>query len=179
MVRAFLALELSEDIRTALGGTQDALRKSSAGLTFVNPAQIHITVQFLGEVEDKKIPLVIEALKKIRFYPFAAKAGRVIVNNPRRPFTVWCEIEDERNGARLRKQIEDLLAPLGFLPESRPFKAHATVARVKRYDPSLMEALRNLPAREYGTCTITGIKLKKSTLTKTGPVYEDLLEVVF
>jgi 2'-5' RNA ligase len=177
MVRAFLALELSEEIRSELAGAQDVLRRSSAYLTFVNPAQIHITVQFFGEIEDRKIPELAEALRKVTFTPFIARAGKVTVNNPRRPFTVWSVIDDGGNGTMLRDRVEDLLVPLGFPRESRPFTAHATIARVKRYDPSLSEALKSLENRTYGECKISGMKLKKSTLTRNGPHYEDLLEV--
>ena len=177
MVRAFLALELSEDVRYALAGAQDVLRQCRARLTFVNPGQIHITVKFLGEVEDRKIPALMDVLKQVAWKPFTARAGIVTVNNPRRPFTVWCEVDDGGQGARLREKIDEALSPLGFQKEGRPFLAHATVARVKRPDPSLMDALETIRDRRYGECPVTGMKLKKSTLTPAGPVYEDLLEV--
>ncbi|HOX35472.1 MAG TPA: RNA 2',3'-cyclic phosphodiesterase [Methanoregulaceae archaeon] len=177
MVRAFLALELSEGIRSALAGAQDVLRRCSARLTFVAPAQIHVTVKFLGEVDDKKIPALIDAVKTVPGSPFPVRAGRITVNNPRRPFTVWSVVDDGGQGAALRDRIESALAPVGFPREARPFTAHATVARVKRFDPSLAEVLRELGSRNYGECTVTGFRLKKSTLTPSGPVYEDLLEV--
>ncbi|OPY39347.1 MAG: 2',5' RNA ligase family [Methanoregula sp. PtaU1.Bin051] len=177
MVRAFVALELTEEIRAALAEAQEILRGSSARLTFVSPPQIHITVKFLGEVEEKKIGAVIDALKIIPFTPFPVTAGRVTVNNPRRPFTVWCSIDDNGKGAQLVRAIEDSLAHLGFLRETRPFTAHATVARVKRYDHSLMDVLGRIGKNSYGSCMINGLKLKKSTLTSKGPIYEDLLEV--
>jgi len=179
MVRAFIALELTDGIRSALAETQEILRGCNARLTFVSPAQIHITVKFLGEVGEQKIPHLKDLLRTITFTPFTARAGRVTVNNPRRPFTVWSSIDDGGNGALLRERIEDALGPMNFPREARPFTAHATIARVRRYDPSLSEALRSTGDRMYGECTIAGMKLKKSTLTRTGPVYEDLLEVSF
>jgi len=177
MVRAFVALELTEEIRTALAGAQDQLRRCRAGLTFVKPAQIHITAKFLGDVEEKKLAALCNALGSVAFSPFPARAAAVTVNNPRRPFTVWCTVEDEGQGALLRKKIENAIAPLGFLREARPFTSHATIARVKRFDPSLMDVLHTLGDQGYGDCIISGMKLKKSTLTPQGPVYEDILEV--
>jgi 2'-5' RNA ligase len=59
----------------------------------------------------------------------------------------------------------------------RRFTAHATIARVKLFDPSLFIALGTLNPDSYGSCRISGIKLKKSTLLPQGPVYEDLQEV--
>jgi 2'-5' RNA ligase len=59
----------------------------------------------------------------------------------------------------------------------RRFKPHATLARVKSPHPSLLSILNRMHITSYGSCTISGIKLKKSTLLPQGPVYEDLLEV--
>ena len=70
-----------------------------------------------------------------------------------------------------------VLGPLGIAPEARRFTPHATIARVKSADPSLFTALKNLEGTGYGSCMVSGLKLKKSTLTPNGPIYEDLLEV--
>jgi len=177
MVRTFVALELSGEIREQLKEAQQVLRGCSARLTFVDPALIHITAKFLGEVDDKTLVQVRDVLKKIAFTPFPVHAGLVTVNNPKRPHTVWCAMDDGGNGERLLGLIEAALTPLGFPRESRKFTPHATVARVKDSDPSLFTVLDQLKGRDYGTCMVTGMKLKKSTLTPRGPVYEDLLEV--
>ena len=179
MVRAFVALELSADIREQLATAQDVLRGCTARLTFVDPPLIHITVKFLGDVDDKKIPQLTAALRSIPFAPFPVTAGRVTVNNPRRPHTVWCVAGDGGKGAELFRLVEDALQPLGFMRETRPFTPHATIARVKVADPSLSAQLALLNGRTYGSCTISGLTLKKSTLTPRGPVYEDLLEVAW
>ena len=177
MVRAFVALELSEDIRDHLGRAQECLRTCGAHLTFVRPEYIHITIKFLGEVDEKVLPKVISALKTVSFVPFTLNATAVTVDNPKRPHTVWCTIEDQGESKRLFRRIEDVLEPLGFARETRKFTPHATVARVRRPDPSLFTSLDMLKTRTYGSCVIAGFRLKKSTLTPQGPVYEDLLEV--
>jgi len=177
MVRAFVALELSQDIRDRLTLAQETIRNCEAHLTFVDPKNIHITVKFLGEVEQEKLEKVMDAIRAVTFSSFPIEAGIVTVNNPKRPHTVWCAIDDAGMGERLFYCIENALAPLGFERETRYFTPHATIARVKSPHPSLFSALNNLKDRSYGSCTIFGIKLKKSTLLSQGPVYEDLLEV--
>ncbi len=179
MVRTFVALELSPEIKEQLKEAQAMLRGCSARLTFVDPALIHITVKFLGEVEEKKIPMVKEALEAIRVPPFTVSAGTVTVNNPRRPHTVWSVVDDGGNGERLLHAVDTALGPLGFAGEERRFTAHATLARVKDADTSLFPVLDRLRGRNYGSCMVQGMKLKKSTLTPRGPVYEDLLEVIW
>lgn len=177
MVRAFVALELSDEVRLRLSESQMLLKGCSARMTWVEPGNIHITVKFLGEVKDIKIPVVKAALSSIAFEPFSISTGTITVNDPRRPFTVWCGIDDKGRGSDLLHRVDDVLVPLGFIREKRRFTPHATVARVKRFDPSLMEALKSLSGRTYGSCMVTGMKLKKSTLAPQGPIYEDLLEV--
>jgi RNA 2',3'-cyclic 3'-phosphodiesterase len=177
MVRAFLALELSGEIRERLTVAQEALRTCSARMTFVEPDNIHITVKFLGEVDERRMPSVLEAVKKIPFAPFPIRVGEVTVNNPKRPFTIWCTIWDAGKSEELFSLVEGALAPLGFSLETRRFTPHATLARIKDPDPSIFNVLKTLEGKSYGDCTVTGIKLKKSTLMPRGPVYEDLLEV--
>ena len=179
MVRAFVALELPGEIKDRLKGVQEKLRGCSARLTIVEPALIHITLKFLGEVAEKDLPQVSAALRSVSFRPFPATVGIVTVNNPKRPHTVWCTISDGGKGKKLFQQVEEVLAPLGFEREARGFTPHATLARVKAPDPSLFTALRAMEDNAYGECVIQGMKLKKSTLTPWGPVYEDLLEVMW
>jgi len=177
MTRAFIALELSNDIKDQLSIAQQTLRGCKARLTFVDSELIHITVKFLGEVDDKKLREVIDALAKVSFAPYLVTTGNITVNNKNRPHTVWCTMQDTGESERLFVLIEDALAPLGFARETRRFTPHATIARVKSFDLSLFAALNTLNAASYGSCRIYGIKLKKSTLLPQGPVYEDLLEV--
>jgi RNA 2',3'-cyclic 3'-phosphodiesterase len=179
MVRAFIALELTDEIKDRLMGAQDKLRDCSARLTYVEPALIHITLKFLGEVAEKDLPRLSDAIRSFSHKPFPVSVGTVTVNNPKRPHTVWCSISDGGEGKNLFRQVEEVLAPLGFERETRGFTPHATLARVKEPDPSLFSVIRALDGTTYGECMIRGMKLKKSTLTPRGPVYEDLLDVVW
>jgi RNA 2',3'-cyclic 3'-phosphodiesterase len=179
MVRAFVALELPEEIRERLKGAQEKIRSCSARLTFVEPALIHITLKFLGEVAEQDLPRVSDAIRSVPFRQFPVTVGAVTVNNPKRPHTVWCSVSDGGEGKRLFHQVEEVLAPLGFERETRGFNPHATLARVKTPDPSLLPVIRTMQGTTYGDCMIRGMKLKKSKLTPQGPVYEDLMEVVW
>lgn len=175
MVRAFVALELSDEIKQQLASAQQTLRGCRSRFTFVEPKNIHITAKFLGEVEERELPEIVAALHTITSVPFQVTAGKVTVNDPRRPHTVWCTIEDSGEIEKVFHHIENVLEPLGFPRERRPFTPHATIARVKLSDQSLFSALTTLDKAAYGSCTIHGITLKKSTLLPSGPVYEDLL----
>ena len=174
MVRAFVAFEISPEMRELLAAAQGVLRKGTARLSFVDPPLIHITVKFLGEVDEKKLPKVVAALNTVRATPFPAKGSRITVNNFKSPHTVWCAIDDAGKGREVFGTVESVLAPLGVAHETRAFTPHATLARVKVANPSLFRCLEELKDAPCGSCMVSGLKLKKSTLTPLGPVYEDL-----
>ncbi|MCK9276924.1 MAG: RNA 2',3'-cyclic phosphodiesterase [Methanoculleus sp.] len=177
MVRTFVAIDLPQEIRERACESQEILAQSGGRLAIVDPANLHITLKFLGEVEPGRIGPVIEALQAVRAAPFEMTVGHPVCNPPQRPRVVWCDATDAGEGAALARQVDDLLAPLGFPRESRPFRPHVTLARVKEFHPSLIPQVACTPREPAGKFCVESIKLKKSTLTPRGSVYEDLVEV--
>jgi 2'-5' RNA ligase len=177
MVRLFVAIDLPADIRESLKGPQDHLKKSSARLTSVDPALIHITLKFIGEVPQEAVGKIMAGLSEVTFSPFDLRVTGIGANNPRQPRVIWCTIDDKGGSAALHAKVEDALFSLGIPRDERPFRPHATLARVKQGDPTLPGCIRSFPLRDLGACTVTGFRLKKSTLTPEGPIYETLLEV--
>ncbi len=179
MVRAFVAIDLSPEIREQLREVEEAIRKSRARLNLVDPSIIHITVKFLGEIQPGRVGLITEALKEIKLEPFNISITGISTNNNRNPRIVWGTVEDRGECNLLFGRVETALAALGFPREQRGFTPHATVARVKEFDPSLMQAIRPYSSKILGESRIPGFSLKKSTLTPAGPVYETLSEVLW
>ena len=178
MVRTFVAVDLPEEMRTRIAGVAQALRGSAARLTFVVPGQIHVTIAFLGEVEPDRIPAVAASLESVRPAPFELAVGPIAGNSRSSPRTIWCPCTDDGSLAALAGAVGAALESLGFPRERRPFRGHATVARVKIFHPSLLDRLAALPRDGFGTFTVDRFRLKKSTLSPQGPVYKDLAEVV-
>jgi 2'-5' RNA ligase len=172
-----VAIDLPEDIRERLRGPQEHLRKSSARLNPVDPALIHMTLKFIGEVDNDAVGKISSVLSSVTFSPYVLHITGIGTNNPRQPRVIWCEIADGGVSAALHAKVEDALALLGISRDDRPFRPHATLARVKQADSSLLGWIRAIPPEDYGTYTVEEFRLKKSTLTPRGPVYETLLEV--
>jgi 2'-5' RNA ligase len=179
MVRAFVAIDLPDEIRERVRESQAILARSGGRLSIVEPINIHITLKFLGEVDPSLIEPVIQALKRVRAEPYEVTVGCAVCNPPRKPRVVWCDITDSGETADLARQVDALLEPLGFAREKRPYRAHATLARVKAFDPSLLGQVECTPRVPIGRCEVRSITLKKSTLTPRGSIYEDLAEVPF
>ncbi len=179
MVRLFIAVELPDEIRENIRAAHEHLKKSRARLTLVDPPLIHITLKFIGEVDDSLKDKIKTALEPVRFEPFEITVQGLAGNNSSRPRVVWCRVSDSGRCGELAGLIEKVLAPLGILPENRPFQAHATVARVKQFESDLLPIIRSQSDCEFGRALVSGFSLKKSTLTPTGPKYEDVLVVTW
>ncbi len=179
MVRTFVAVDLPGEMRARIGEAAQGLRGSEARLTFVDPALIHVTLAFLGEVEPDRLPAIAGALTDVRQDPFELDVGPIVGNSRSSPRTIWCGTSDDGSLGVLARAVADALVPLGFVPERRPFRGHATVARVKSFHPSLLRRLRALPGDGFGPFRVDAFQLKKSTLGPAGPVYETLAEVRF
>ncbi len=177
MVRTFIAVELTPEIRERLRSCQEILAKSKARLTMVEPGIIHITIKFLGEVPPHSVGAISLALNGVALEPFDLTLTGITANDMRRPRVVWAAVEDGGMLSRLHEGIEDVLSPLGIPNDDRQFRPHATIARVRTSDQSLIAQIRSVPAGPLGTCRVEGFVFKKSTLTPQGPVYENIMEV--
>ena len=179
IVRAFVAIDLSPEIREKMREVQEAIRKSGARITLVDPAIIHITIKFLGEIEAPRVGPVREALSEVILEPFDLTITGISANNNRNPRVIWGTAGDSGGCRLLFEQVETALTAIGVPRDERGFTPHATIARVKEYHPSLMQSIRPYLSETLGECHISGFSLKKITLTPTGPVYDTILEVVW
>ncbi|HZP42828.1 MAG TPA: RNA 2',3'-cyclic phosphodiesterase [Candidatus Binatia bacterium] len=179
-MRCFVAVDVSPDVRAALGAAQAELRAAArrADVRWAEPAQFHVTLQFLGAVSDERVPEVVAALGEPARHaaPIALAAdGLGAFPSVRRPRVVWAGMGgDVAALARLAGAVGRALAPLGFEPEARGFHAHLTLGRVRspRGIGRLATALEAARDVALGTWTAPEVVLYQSRLRPTGAVYE-------
>lgn len=179
MIRTFIAVNLSPAIRARIGEAEEDFKIK--GVKLVDPELIHVTLKFLGYVDEGRIDEIADALKKVKVAPFTARIGSVGgFPNARSPRVIWVGAEPAEAFGKLNRQVEDVLANIGFEREGR-FNAHATIGRVKFPDPEqkqrlpgLFEKYRNF---EAGSMKVDRIYVMKSTLSPKGPRYEALREI--
>lgn len=146
-------------------------------LKFVKPEIVHITLKFLGDVEESSIPSLASALDSLLCEPFEAKIeGIGVFPKPANPKVLW--IGASGAFGALHDEVEKVLKPFNFEKDDREFTAHATLARVKFLKKSqkgaFLDALRDLKDITLGSMRVNKVLLKKSTLTPEGPLYETL-----
>ena len=183
MVRTFIAIPVSEETRTALGRLAEEGKRAGGDVKWVDPALIHLTLRFLGDVEEARIPAVVDALQLAggAAVPFELRvAGVGAFPNIHRPRVIWAGAEDKGSVLLgLAATIEEASRRLGFGSADHPFSPHLTLARVK--SPKGLERLSGVLERhagdEFGTERIGAFRLMKSDLRPQGPVYTPLAEI--
>jgi 2'-5' RNA ligase len=186
-MRLFIALELPEPVLAALATTQQQLRRTGDHpVKWVAPESVHLTLQFLGEVGEERVPALLAALEQAQHalssnrsaVPTLHLAAAGAFPNIKRPQTIWVGVGgDTAPLAQLQQAVVRELEPLGFAAEDRPFRAHLTIGRVQRTASSrqrsaLGSALADLPKPRAVRWPMGTPMLFQSTLTPAGSIYK-------
>jgi len=173
MIRSFIAIELDEKTHEHLAQVQDELKKHGGDIKWVAPSNIHLTLKFLGNVAPDKIDKIKAILDEVAktHAPFEISLSEVGgFPNLKRPRVIWMGIDKgAEQAAALAGELEKKLTELGFAKESRPFKCHLTLGRVKKTRPGLV--LGTEKTRPGLVFSVTHLTLFQSTLTPKGAVY--------
>jgi 2'-5' RNA ligase len=175
MLRTFIAVELPEKFIPGIERIESML--NTPGIKLVEPAQVHITLKFLGNISEDNLEPIASALSQVNCKPFEARIKGVgVFPKPAYIRVIW--LGAEGNFESLHSEVERVLAPFNFEKDDR-FSAHATLARVKalKEKAALLEKIKKLEDIDLGTMNVDSITLKNSTLTPKGPIYETLREV--
>lgn len=181
-MRCFIALEVPAEVRAAIARAQQALRAAAprADVRWADPATIHLTLKFLGEVPAEQVTDVSAAAAATvaTAPPFhLAVGGLGAFPSPSRPRVVWAGITAGGPPlAALAARVEAAMEPLGFAREARPFHGHLTVGRVRSLAGvrPLAQAVEAAGALALGAWTAREIVLFESRLLPTGALHHAL-----
>ena len=179
-MRLFFAVPVAEEVRDIVSGAVGRIPLDPPPWRWIQKKNYHITLKFLGEVEERLLAPVRDAASaaadsspsfELSFGRFGAFPS---ISNPRVLF-----FDAERGSeelAALAGRLEDALAPVGFERERRRFRAHLTLARVKkRPRPEIGEILGSIPPLPGSAVQVVDrFVLVKSTLTGAGAIYDEI-----
>jgi 2'-5' RNA ligase len=181
-IRSFVALEIPEDVRGALGDAVQALRRTGAHVGYVAPQNIHLTLVFLGDVLEEDVPALAAGLNAVagRHPPFSfSVSGLGYFGDPRSPRVVWAGIPDAPPVlAALQAAVAALARERGIPVEDRPFRPHLTLGRVRsrRGAGELTAALASLRNTAFGVVPVRRVLLMRSELDRPAARYSALHE---
>ena len=168
-MRLFIALNFNE-LKEYFSELQKQLPADDAKLTF--PKDFHLTLKFLGEVDDNKTDEIKQKLSEIKFEPFESDVTNIGFFSEQFLRVVWIKA-DSKELLDLQKQIDEKLGE--FRRGNLDFQPHITLARVKwcRDKKGFVEKIRQIRT-ELKKVKISCFELVNSVLTPEGPVYEVL-----
>lgn len=174
-MRAFIAIDLPEPIRTALRQQQAKFHAICPDGRWTRPEGIHLTLKFLGEISGEQVPQVTDALKELgRLAPFPVEVkGFGFFPDFRRPRVFWAGVTAPTELRALAGQVERAMEKLGFAPEDRAFTPHLTLARFKvpRPQPALQSHLDRIGTPSLGQFEVSEFFLFESKLSPQGADY--------
>jgi 2'-5' RNA ligase len=198
VIRAFLGVELSQELQAGLATVQQELKhriepelKRDMRISWTQPASIHLTLKFLGDMDEQAIdPLLVVVEQAI--------GSQIAVNvplerlgafpRPQSPRVLWVgPLENWDRGAEAKRiaeihgAIEQACEGLRFLRETKPFSPHLTLARIRVGERQVGVALAKGGVLDrplsLGSLAVESVVLMKSELKPTGSVYTKLWEV--
>lgn len=177
-MRLFIAIEIPDDVRRRLGEVQRKLKRVNARVSWVAPRNFHLTLKFLGETAEEKVPSIQGALEAVAASSAPAECElRGIGQFPR---VIWVGLLGEIDRlAALARGIDNALAPLGFPHEEREFKPHLTLGRIKFVGDreGLTRILAFHTNESFGALRVESVHLFQSTLNPQGSIYTKLFTV--
>lgn len=174
MPRYFIGIPVPDSYHAkveALAATLDA--RLSSKVRWIKPDNAHITLKFIGHVEEEQLSGLKAVLGAISFPAFFMRVGGcAVIPNERKPRTIWTgATKGARSCAELAKAVADAMEPIGFAREERPFKCHLTLGRIKWVGQDDWRALLDEVNEIWPGFKVDRFILWQSELRQDGPIY--------
>lgn len=179
-MRLFIAIEIPGSIKQQIAQIQDQLKKAGADASWTRTEGIHLTLKFLGEVPDMRVPEILSSLQAAATGTASFQlsvAGAGAFPNLKAPRVLWVGFGgDLEKLTLLQVSVEKEMETIGFAPEARKFSPHLTLARIKFPKPrfSWQNAVVPIGSSSLGEFTVNAVSLMKSELDRTGAVYTEM-----
>ena len=183
MIRAFIAVEIAPETITRIGAVIDRLKPRNAAIRWVGAGNVHLTLKFLGNIDNSQIEPIGAALFDA-LHPFPRLTinakGLGVFPSMKRPRVLWVGLVG-RELVSLQAKVELALTPLGFAPEEKKFTPHLTIGRWRHGEPAdrtlekeLGQELGRWSDYEFGATSVHEVILFQSDLKPAGAIYRRL-----
>jgi RNA 2',3'-cyclic 3'-phosphodiesterase len=175
-MRLFVGVDLPGDVKNALSALMERLRAEAPDAKWVPRDNLHLTMSFLGEVDEARAPEIVDALTEAAAGepgPIdTALEGAGAFPSPRRARVLWVGLRDpDGRLAALARTVAAGLEPLGFPTEKRPWTSHLTIARFRTPTDATSMGGAHVEPMAF---TVPAITLFRSRLARPAPTYEPL-----
>lgn len=168
MPRLFFGIEIPAPIKTRLLKVKTDIN----GARWQSKAQLHLTLAFLGEVEEERITLARDNARKVTHPPFELEAsGLGCFGKQESPKILWAGVSHEDELRELQHTLAQGLISEGFTLQNPSFKPHITLSRFRAGAGSVAELIELYRSTRFGSWPVQGFALFESTPGQSGSVY--------
>lgn len=177
-MRLFLAVEFDDTLKDAIVNAIGGVRIPNPPWRWVARSNIHITLKFLGDTPEEMVPALVETVSAVcrEISPFEIVLGGIGgFPNLKKPRVLFYEVTTGAGPlVSLAQRIETALYEGLSIPrDERPFRAHATVARIKNpITPDHAARLQKAPSVEHRSQRVERVSLMQSELHRDGALYQ-------
>jgi 2'-5' RNA ligase len=176
-MRLFIGYDIPASVKERILPIRKDIGDDCARIKWVEPENLHLTLKFLGEVDEKNMQLIRGALRQVGFRHFVSSAsGFGVFPSESYARVLWVGLSPHEKIAELHEAIDSALGRLGF-PKDDRFQPHITLGRIGAVTQReiFVSRIRSIKSLTIGEpFRMDRFALKKSTLTPAGPVYEDV-----
>ncbi len=174
-MRLFIALDIPAETRARLTEYMERARLLAPEARWARVEGLHVTLKFIGHVDDAAVGKIKAALATIKAVPFEVKFTSVgFFPNPNAARVFWAGVDGGDNLPRLASSIDAAMEKLGFLREAKPYHPHLTLARTSSRPLRGLKPLLDEPLPQFGTMTAREFFLYLSQPQKGGSKYTKL-----
>lgn len=183
-IRTFIAINASEKVSNNVMRVVDRLADSKAGYRWVAPESLHLTLNFVGDVNDIEVPelckLVRSAVEHLPRFDLSLK-GVSAFPNPEQPRVIWIGVDEGSEAMKtMYRELENALYEWGVNKDRKAFVPHMTLGRVARdgrWNDALLETMHRLRNHDGGFCTVREVIVYSSYLDRSGPTYTPMSRI--
>lgn len=178
VIRAFLAVDLDDDLKPKINKIIKEFKKIDTNIKYVDLNNLHFTLKFFGDIDTEGIDLLSSKIANVvsETEPFEIKImGCGAFPNNSHIKVIWLGLDGEEILKDLHDRLDNEFKKLGFKKDKK-FSSHLTIGRMKsaKGKNEVKSTIESFEDVEIGIMKVEKIVLKKSTLTPSGPIYEDI-----
>jgi 2'-5' RNA ligase len=173
-MRLFIALDIPQDVRERISAYVERVRSLCADARWARVEGLHVTLKFIGEIPDARVPEITRILAGIKARPFDVTFDNVgFFPSPRSPRVFWIGVDAGEELPRLAEAVSEAVAAIGIPREDKAYSPHLTLARAGSRG-NLKALTSSIEGEAFGTMTAQEFYLYRSQLGRGGSKYTKL-----
>ncbi len=176
-MRTFIAIDLPDSLKAEIANFINHIKPSlNSKINYVSKENLHLTLKFLGEIDENDLSYIEEGLKKIEHNKFSINLnGLGCFPSSVNPRVLWIGIKDEgKNILSLYEKVNSVL-PVRFIEDDKPFSPHLTIARIKEKPMgNFLNLIHQNKDKDFGSFNVLSFYLYESKLERSGAKYNKI-----